>query len=392
MQESPKVLYIGTPSGTKPEAGHLAKSAGIARYAEARGWNVVPVAWARDLRRKMPAIIREERPAGCIVECSAALGPWLPPPLFAGIPTVWLDCRDGVFGPGVPTVVCDQGAVVRQAFGELQSLRPAALGVVSYREARFWSKPRADAFRALAAEAEQPCRSFSHRLHPKPADVGRLGDWLATLPRRTALFCVNDNLAVAVVEAAEAAGLSVPRDLMVLGVDNRDAVAPGAAVGISSVHVDHERAGYVAAKALDAVMHGLPVDRRDLAFGPYMTVRRRSTGGAGRVEPNIVEAMRIIRAEACSGLSAADVVRRIRGSPSLVHLRFREATGHSILDEILHVRLEKTCLLLSGTETSIAAIASFCGFESENALLKTFRSRFGMPMRQWRKLHAMPGR
>ena len=127
MQESPKVLYIGTPSGTKSEAGHLAKSAGIARYAEARGWNVVPVAWARDLRRKMPAIIREEHPAGCIVECSAALGPWLPPPLFAGIPTVWLDCRDGVFGPGVPTVVCDQGAVVRQAFGELQSLRPAAL-------------------------------------------------------------------------------------------------------------------------------------------------------------------------------------------------------------------------------------------------------------------------
>ena len=91
MQESPKVLYIGTPSGTKPEAGHLAKSAGIARYAEARGWNVVPVAWARDLRRKMPAIIREEHPAGCIVECSAALGPWLPPPLFAGIPTVWLE-------------------------------------------------------------------------------------------------------------------------------------------------------------------------------------------------------------------------------------------------------------------------------------------------------------
>ena len=156
MQESPKVLYIGTPSGTKPEAGHLAKSAGIARYTEARGWNVVPVAWARDLRRKMPAIIREERPAGCIVECSAALGPWLPRPMIAGIPTVWLDCRDGVFGPGVPTVVCDQGAVVRQAFGELQSLRPAALGVVSYREARFWSKPRADAFRALATADRQP--------------------------------------------------------------------------------------------------------------------------------------------------------------------------------------------------------------------------------------------
>ena len=289
MQESPKVLYIGAPSGTKPEAGHLAKSAGIARYAEARGWNVVPVAWARDLRRMMPAIIREERPA-------------------------------------------------------------------------------------------------------ERADDARLRKWLASLPRRTALFCVNDNLAAAVVAAAAEAGLSVPRDVMVLGVDDRDASVPDPPLGISSVHVDFERGGYVAARTLDAVMHGTPPDPRDRCFGPFLTVRRRSTGGARRAEPNILEAIRIIRAEACQGLRAEDVVRRISGSRSLVDLRFREATGHSILDEILHVRLERACLLLAGTRTSIAAVATFCGFASENSLLKVFRARFGVPMRQWRKLHAHPSR
>ncbi len=392
MQEAPKVLYIGTPSDKKVEAGHLAKSAGIARYAEARGWRVIPVAWSRGLRRNMPALIRNERPAGCIVECSAALGAWLPPPLFAGTPTVWLDCREGVFGPGVPTVVCDQGAVVRQAFHELQSLRPAALGVVSYLDARFWSKPRADAFQSLAAEAGLPCHPFMYRIHPAPADSARLRKWLVSLPRRTALFCVNDNLAAAVVAAAAAAGLSVPRDIMVLGVDNRDASLQDAPLGISSVHVDFERGGYIAARALDALMHGSPIDSRDTTFGPYMTVRRRSTGGARRAEPNITEAMRIIRSEACQGLRAEDVVRRIPGSRSLVDLRFREATGHSILDEILHVRLEKACLLLAGTRTSIDAVATFCGFGSENSLLKVFRARFGISMRQWRKLHALPAR
>jgi LacI family transcriptional regulator len=346
----------------------------------------------RGLPRKVPSLIRDERPAGCIVECSAALGPWLPPPLFAGTPAVWLDCRDGVFGPGVPTVVCDQGAVVRQAFRELQSLRPAAFGVVSYREARFWSKPRADAFRALATADRQPCFPFIHCIHAKPADAARLKDWLASLPRRTALFCVNDNLAAVVVAAAAEAGLFVPRDIMVLGVDNRDGSVPGAPLGISSVHVDFERAGYIAARTLDAVMHGSPVDRRSASCGPYMTVRRRSTGGSRRAEPNILEAMRIIRAEACLGLRADDVVRRISGSRSLVDLRFREATGHSILDEILHVRLEKACLLLAGTKTSIDAIASFCGFASENSLLKVFRARFGVSMRQWRTLHALPSR
>ncbi len=85
-------------------------------------------------------------------------------------------------------------------------------------------------------------------------------------------------------------------------------------------------------------------------------------------------------------------MRRISGSRSLVDLRFREATGHSILDEILHVRLEKACLLLAGTRTSVDAVATFCGFASENSLLKVFRARFGLSMRQWRKLHARPGR
>ena len=390
MPRFPSVLYIGTPPGSKFEVGHRAKFAGMFRYAEARGWRVSAVPWSRGMRRRVASLLRREHPAGCIVDCSGTLGPWLSPELFAGIPAVWLDCREGLFDPGVPAVVCDQGAVVRQAFRELLSLRPEALGVVSYREARFWSKPRADAFRALAAEARSPCHSFAYCIHPSSADAARLKAWLASLPRRTALFCVNDNLAAAVLAAAADAGLSVPRDLLAIGVDNRDATEPDASIGVSSVQIDFERAGYLAARTLDAVMHGADVDPGGISFGPSMVVRRRSTGGTRRAAPNILEAMRIIRAEACSGLSAADVARRVHGSRSLVDLRFREATGHSILDEILHVRLEKACLLLAGTETSIAAIAALCGFGSENSLLKLFRSRFGVSMRQWRRLHALP--
>ena len=384
------LLYVGAPGGKTFEAGYLAKLAGITRYAETHWWRVVTLPWSHGMRRKVAAWLRREHPVGCIVECSGSLGPWLRPALFAGIPAVWLDCREGLFGNGAPSVVCDQDAVVRLAFGELRSLRPAALGVVSYREARFWSKPRADAFRALAAKNGLPCHSFSHRIHPNPADATRLKCWLASLPRRTALFCVNDNLAAAVIEAAAGARLSVPRDVMVLGVDNRDAAEPGSALGVSSVQIDFERAGFLAARMLGSMVRGTPVGPGGSSFGPSMVVRRRSTGGGRRAEPNILEALRIIRAEACQGLRADDVVRRIRGSRSLVDLRFREATGHSILDEILHVRLEQACAFLAGAETSISAIAAFCGFESENSMLKTFRSRFGVSMREWRRLHAMP--
>jgi transcriptional regulator GlxA family with amidase domain len=59
--------------------------------------------------------------------------------------------------------------------------------------------------------------------------------------------------------------------------------------------------------------------------------------------------------------------------------------GHSILDEILGVRMEKVQFLLSMTDTPIGAIAAMCGFRSEIALHKFFKLSTGMCMREWRK-------
>ncbi len=61
--------------------------------------------------------------------------------------------------------------------------------------------------------------------------------------------------------------------------------------------------------------------------------------------------------------------------------------GHSVLDEILHVRLQKVCTLLSDTDTPIAAIAAFCGFKSDRDLRKIFLAREGISMLEWRRRH-----
>jgi transcriptional regulator GlxA family with amidase domain len=59
--------------------------------------------------------------------------------------------------------------------------------------------------------------------------------------------------------------------------------------------------------------------------------------------------------------------------------------GHSVLDEILHVRLEKAFMLLAQTDTAIGAIPAMCGFECDSTLDKLFRARTGMSMRAWRR-------
>jgi transcriptional regulator GlxA family with amidase domain len=78
-------------------------------------------------------------------------------------------------------------------------------------------------------------------------------------------------------------------------------------------------------------------------------------------------------------------VKCLGGSRRLSELRFREMMGHSILDEIMNIRLEKVCFLLSRTDTAIGAIAAQCGFGSDIALSKLFHRRFDMSLLAWRK-------
>ena len=116
-------------------------------------------------------------------------------------------------------------------------------------------------------------------------------------------------------------------------------------------------------------------------------MRRRSTQGAGRREPRILEAVDIIRREATNGLTAAALAARFPGSRKHFERRFREAMGHSVLDEIMHVRLQAAKDLLAKPEPPIGAIADFCGFGSQVELRIVFRDHTGMSLREWRRNH-----
>lgn len=116
-----------------------------------------------------------------------------------------------------------------------------------------------------------------------------------------------------------------------------------------------------------------------------MAVRRKSTGGRGRHAQFVLDAVEMIRREACDGLTAAKLASRFHCSRWLFEMRFREATGYSALEEILHVRMEKALTLLSQTDTAIGAIYAHCGFRSGRALDSLFHARFKTSMREWRK-------
>ncbi len=387
--------------------------AGARRYAKARGWDVETIGW-NEARTGFPkALQAPPRPLGFIVEGSN-LPPDLPRELYGDTPVVFLNCTDTPRDARFAHLLLDDSAVARTAFRELSASLPPACAVVGYcLGRRRWSSDRATSFRAEAAKSGLPCHSFDF-LDPRTDDASgepaRLTAWLASLPRRCAVFAVNDETAAVVAEAARAARLDIPRHLTLLGADNDAAICEASHPTLSSIQMDFESAGFQSARILNEMVSATkppppvaptagdssgghsggdgPGDAAAVVLGPLMAVRRESTRGAGRREPRILDAVEIIRGKACEGLTVKALAARFPGSRSLFEKRFREAMGHSALDEILHVRMENVHTLLSRTDVPLAAIADFCGFRSDRALRKFFRSREAMSMTEWRNLHS----
>ena len=323
----------------------------------------------------------------------------LPPRLFGKVPVVYLDPPKPLPWRGMAAVTCDNDAVAKVAFDELSAGMPPCFAVVSSGSPLRWNRERIAAFKALCIAAGRKLRVFPDRRNePDERRSERLSIWLAALPRRTAVFATNDAAAWAVAETARAIPRHIPKELIVLGVDGKPEVADSGTApawdsrpGLSTVKLDFEFAGYLAARLLaDRLSLLSPRHCGGESFGPLCILRRESTRGAGRRIPPVLEAVETIRCEACAGLTAAALAARFPGSRQHFERRFREAMGHSVLDEILHVRLEKAQSLLMRREIPIANIAGLCGFHTDIELRKLFRLRFRTSMRQWRKDHA-PG-
>ena len=379
------ILYIDMWKGERIQEMKLA---GIRRYAGACGWTVKISSERQSRPKSLKRMLARLKPQGCIVEASAAHTD-LPPRVFGKIPVVYLDVSRSLYGGRMARVVHEGEMTARVAFQELASNHPQAYAIVGYHDLRHWSHVREKAFRSLATETGRPFFAFVRRDESNASRAAHLVDWVRRLPLKSAVFAVNDNTAAEVVAACRACGRRIPTDMTLLGVDNLESVCEGGETQISSVQVDFERAGYKAAKMLDELISGRETPPTEDCFGPLMVVRRESTRGFGRREPRIFPVVELIRREALNGLTAREAMAGITGSRRLFEMRFREAMGHLVLDEILSVRLEHVCHLLAKTDTPIGAIASLVGFGSDIALSKLFHRRFGTSLLAWRKANRL---
>jgi LacI family transcriptional regulator len=98
----------------------------------------------------------------------------------------------------------------------------------------------------------------------------------------------------------------------------------------------------------------------------------------------VAAALRLIREQACAGLTAATLVAKLPVSRSVLQRRFRRETGRSIQEEIILTRLQRARVLLADTDLPLVEVAERSGFKHQEYLGAVFKARTGKTPAQYR--------
>ena len=291
----------------------------------------------------------------------------------------------------------DAKAVASLAAHELLFRDFEDLAFVPAEEDEAWNWERGEAFRRCAEVAGTRYHEFVGRPTDarqtmggttKPptgkARVAALRHWLTALPKPCGLFAANDKTGDEVLGACAALGIAVPQDVSVVGVDNMVYLCEGTSPTLSSIMMDHAGEGRAAAELLGVLMEA--PRRRSPPPPRFVTPLRVVRRASSRALPDrrVAKALEFIRLGACEeGFTPRDVIRQMGVSRSLAFDLFRRVAGHTILDEIQAVRLERAKeLLRQGRRPDL--VASDCGFASHDDFRRVFRRRTGMSVKAWK--------
>jgi len=294
-----------------------------------------------------------------------------------------------------PRVSIDNTAVARMAAEHLlgKNLRHFAYcGDGQY----LWSRLRGEAFgRELRAQGRRSVDFPARRTAGQgwERETQAMAAWLAGLPKPVGVFACYDARAQQVLEACHVAGLSVPDQVAVLGVDDDELVCELCDPPLSSVLPNARRTGYEAAATLSKLMAGQPAGVVGLKeIEPVRVVSRRSTEALAVADRHVAEAMRFIREHAHDGIGVKDVLRAVPVSRTLLERKFGHVLGESPHRLIKRQKIDRVRQLLAETDVPIARIADMTGFESPSYLSAAFRRETGESPRAFRTKHRQPAR
>lgn len=358
---------------------------GICEYNNRAGqWEIIfePVYYLRSglSRNNIKAI----KPDGCIIEHNEHIRDLV----RMGIPIVQTISIDGT--GSIPYIRGNYEEDGRMAFRHLMNLgfRNMAFFGVDFIN---FSKRRYESFKRHAEEHGVPVyvhhltsnkRSFRYQNGFK-----RTIQWLQSLPKPIGILACNDDFGQTLINACSLAGIDVPHEVAVLGVDNDELLCNLTVPSLSSISRNLMQAASQICELLDQMMNGSKVTREFIQADPTEVIVRQSTDTIACDDAEVVKAIMFIRQNIHRHIAVDDVVSATNISRRTLYSRFKAATGHSINSEIRQRKLQRFKLLLKEKNLSVKEAAYQVGFEEIAHVSRWFASLENTSPSEWRSRH-----
>ncbi|EQD27375.1 xylose operon regulatory protein, partial [mine drainage metagenome] len=150
----------------------------------------------------------------------------------------------------------------------------------------------------------------------------------------------NDQLALMILSTCSEAGIRVPEDVAVLGVDDDELMCAMANPPLSSIPFPAKRVGYEAVAVIEALMAGEAAPDEPVVLPPLPIVTRGSTERLAVSDPDVDKALALIHANIGRRFNVSDLTDNLAVSRRSLERKFHRELSTGIQDEIRRSRVE----------------------------------------------------
>lgn len=293
---------------------------------------------------------------------------------------------------GIPRVMVNHFLAGRLAADHLLSRGLRHLAFCGWRDL-WYSERRRLGFDERAAESGVASHVFRRAVRDEsaldwPRRIAGLVKWLQSLPRPCGVFAVHDYRAQLLIEACQEAGLKIPDDIAVIGMDNDETICEHSVPALTSVSRNSEQVGREAAALLHRMMQGEAQPADDLLIAPEGVVARQSTDMLYYMDPVVRRAVDYMRENLRASFNVATIAEVIGVSKRTLEMRFKESVASSPHAYFTGLRVQRAQALMQLSEKRpLEQIAAECGFGTGATFYAAFQRVTGQTPSSFRKKH-----
>ena len=210
-------------------------------------------------------------------------------------------------------------------------------------------------------------------------------DWLKRQRNPLGVLVCNDDCARIIHRACRLAGIQMPQDVGLIGVDNDKAICESCSPMLSSIELDPRAVGMKAGQELHQMMLGKNHSARVHRIDPIGIVTRESTDNQNRLSPTVQRAMAYIRDNAGKGITVHAIAEDLNVSRRQLELKFKQEIEQTPAEALRRARVEQAKLLLRDTDWPTAKIVLEIGLKDISRFIRHFESFVGMKPSEYRK-------